>query len=535
MDAVTLAAAVASAFKKSLQSFRPAPASKLLGFNAALANRTAAACDVLVIGDSIGEGVGVNTGNLTNRWASQLIASLRGIYPVANVAGGFGYQAAWNSAGVNPPTETGTVTHATNGLGHRSSILGAGAAITFTSVLPGTSFQLRMKRSTTDAVTVAVDGGTATTITAGPSGEFTYTSAALARQVHSVVVTQTAGTPEIEGLFWMDGDEAAGIRLWDCSKAGAKAGDWTTASGGSQAWLTAATGFTPSLVVLALGTNDATTVSAATFKTNVANLVTAVRGQWANVPILLVGSYQPPSRQAGLIDAWANYGSALRALAAADPAIAYLDLMNAIGSIAVDTYGLLNDTTHPNTKGHQLYAQTVLDFIRPGLRDSDAVRSTAVAVDGIWLDTPSGTTPAVPTARGAQLYSDSTNGAILGRIPVAGDICNTMGRTVAITSSQNPWRLAWRYGRVTTGTSAITLTLPPAGNAGQEYIFKKVDAGTGTVIVAGATPTGNQQTVEGANTKTLSGQWSWIAVRSTGIGNAAGVGWEIVGQGGTVS
>jgi lysophospholipase L1-like esterase len=526
MDVVTLGQAKLDAKKRYL----PGSKNKLLGFHVALANRASSPCDILVIADSVGEGVGVNTGTLTNRWINQLAIALRQHYPVAGVAGGFGYRAAWTGAGVSAPATSGTVTQSTRGLGHRSLILGAGATVTFTEVC--TSFQVRLYRSTTDALTVSVDGSS-TTVTAGPSGDFTYTSAALTRATHTIVVTQTAGSPEVEGLMVFDGDELTGVRMWDNTKAGTQASAWTTAGGGSEAWVSAATGFTPSLVVIGSMLNDAPNVSATTYKTNVNSLVAKARATWANVPILLVGSYQPPSRQTGNVDAWAAYGAALQAVADGDAAIAYCDLGYRIGSIATDTYGLLNDTTHPNNKGHRVIAQAVFDFIRPGSRDVDVARLGAVTADSLWLDTAVSGTPATPS-RGAVIYGESANNAALVLLPT-GDIINELGKTIAISSSQNPWRLAWRYGRITTGASTLTMTLPASGVAGQRYTFKKVDAGAGTVVIACPTPGGNTQTIEGATTKTLTGQWSYITVQSTGLANAAGVGWEITGQGGTIS
>ena len=514
----------------AVSEVQPSPATKLLGFQAALANRASSPCDILVCADSVGEGVGVSSLSI-NRWVNQFLIALRQSYPVDGVAGGYGYRPASTTVINNAPVTAGATSISTNGLAHRSVILGAGGSITFTEVC--TSFQLRLKRSTTDSLTVSVDGGGATAIAAGPSGEFTYTSAALQRDTHTIVVTQTAGSPEVEGIFAMDGDENAGIRLWDSSKAGAKAGDWTVASGGSEAWLTAATGFTPSLVILGCLLNDVLAVSSATYKTNVANQVAAVRAKWPNVGILLIGSFQPPSRQTGLVSPWANYITALAELAAADARIAFLNLMNRIGSIPTDTYTLLADTTHPNNRGHRLYAQIAYDFVKMGPRDTDIARTSAITVDTLRIDTPASTTPPAP-GRGGTLYADAKNGAIIARLGAGSSTNNQLGGSVS-TSVNQSWRLGWRYGRITTGSGVVTINLPASGGADQRYTFKKVDAGTGTAVISATTPSGNQQTIEGSITKTLSGQWSTVTVISTGIGTAAGVGWEIESVVGTVS
>jgi hypothetical protein len=67
--------------------------------------------------------------------------------------------------------------------------------------------------------------------------------------------------------------------------------------------------------------------------------------------------------------------------------------------------------------------------------------------------------------------------------------------------------------RVTTAAGTIVATLPTAvGNAGQVFIFKKVDSGAGTVVI---TPTGGQ-TIDGLSTFTLNVQYQYIALMSNG-------------------
>jgi hypothetical protein len=66
---------------------------------------------------------------------------------------------------------------------------------------------------------------------------------------------------------------------------------------------------------------------------------------------------------------------------------------------------------------------------------------------------------------------------------------------------------------VTTGSSAITVTLPTAvGNAQLMYVIKKADNGSGTVTIA----TTASQTIDGTSTKTLTNQYADISVVSDG-------------------
>lgn len=77
------------------------------------------------------------------------------------------------------------------------------------------------------------------------------------------------------------------------------------------------------------------------------------------------------------------------------------------------------------------------------------------------------------------------------------------------------------YVPVTTGASAITITLPTAvGVTGRTYTIKKVDSGAGNVIIA----TTSSQTIDGGTTYTLGNQYTGITVVSNGTN------WDICGR-----
>src|SRR5213595_116595 len=125
------------------------PATKMLGFRAALANRASATCDILTLGDSITEGVGIVAApDLTYQWTNQVVTALRNKYLVSGVLGSLGYQAGWGSAGVNYPVTTGTVTQLSNGIGLRSVSLGSGATWALTRTC--SNFKMYFKRTGTD-------------------------------------------------------------------------------------------------------------------------------------------------------------------------------------------------------------------------------------------------------------------------------------------------------------------------------------------------------------------------------------------------
>jgi hypothetical protein len=75
-------------------------------------------------------------------------------------------------------------------------------------------------------------------------------------------------------------------------------------------------------------------------------------------------------------------------------------------------------------------------------------------------------------------------------------------------------------------TAALTCTLPTAvGITGKQYTVKRINGGANSVTVG----TTSGQTIETAATKTLGSQFSYLIVVSDGVG------WVIVGQGGTIS
>lgn len=75
-------------------------------------------------------------------------------------------------------------------------------------------------------------------------------------------------------------------------------------------------------------------------------------------------------------------------------------------------------------------------------------------------------------------------------------------------------------------TAALSCTLPTTvGITGKQCTFKRINGGANSVTVG----TTNGQTIETAATKTLGSQFSYLIVVSDGVG------WVIVGQGGTIS
>lgn len=64
--------------------------------------------------------------------------------------------------------------------------------------------------------------------------------------------------------------------------------------------------------------------------------------------------------------------------------------------------------------------------------------------------------------------------------------------------------------RVTTGTGMIVATLPlVSACTGKIIIFKKVDAGVGSLVISNGT-------IDGQSSYSLSNQWQYVAIQSSG-------------------
>jgi len=113
----------------------------------------------------------------------------------------------------------------------------------------------------------------------------------------------------------------------------------------------------------------------------------------------------------------------------------------------------------------------------------------------------------VPTVGGdSNTWGNELNGdlAILDNLGAAPNTSFTVNTNAAATVfPESVWR-------GTTGSSTITLTLPApsAANLGKIFTVKKVDAGTGTLVVAG--------TIDGATNYSLYNQYQYVRVQSNG-------------------
>lgn len=339
---------------------RPAAAASLREFtgrNLNLASRVATPFDVLFLGDSLFQGQAQS--GVSARWPNRTIQRLRSRLPVPGVAGGVGYwPTVWSHATpANPWTFTGNqATSNTRGLGRLGKTIGAttgsgpgSGTMTFT----GTGITLVWYAPGAETASIVIDGGAPATFTGGgtPShGLKLWSSPALTAGQHTITVTHASGNILVlQGAIVYDGDESKGIRCWEGAQSGSSAMSFNgveTTNG--QLWAENI-GFTvvPDLVVINWMTNDATTRTAAQYQTSLGHVRDLVRTK-TSAPILWAAPWQ---RAATLIEPWANYVAAMRAVADADSGESdFVNIGELVPMLNPDPFGALADGTHPTDK-----------------------------------------------------------------------------------------------------------------------------------------------------------------------------------------
>jgi lysophospholipase L1-like esterase len=346
----------------------------LRAFHAALGNAASAPCDILTIGDSIFEGYQMGSANIPDRAVNQLVARLRALFQPAGVAGGSGFAPSSYAAGnlVSPATTGGPAVDNTLGLGGRSlEISSTAKSVTFS--VSGTSVDiLWMQGPSAGSFSYKVDGGTATTVTC--TGGTAVTDAHKTRVTfgtrgaHTVTITGVSGFCYIDGLMVYDGDESAGIRLWDASHTSWATTDYTAkiaASTGQRPLRDQCATIQPALVIIQLLTNDwLHNLSSAAAQTALQQIIGEVRAGCTIPPsIVLTPPYQ--GSDTGHAEPWASYVQVAYSIAAADAGATVCDLGLRMPAVAGDVLGLYTDAVHPNVKGHRALGNYLAGFVQP--------------------------------------------------------------------------------------------------------------------------------------------------------------------------
>jgi lysophospholipase L1-like esterase len=360
-----------------------APGSESLArWRGALAKRETRPADVVVVGDSITEGLGVPD---DARWISQLRRDLQRSNP-AGAPGGEGYIPAWH-VGRPPSNDPGWVqrwslqgfpawTDSGFGLGRRAVVIdnmNETASITVTGDRLWVSFTAGPDQG---LMRVLVDGTIPAIVdTYAPvtqSGRV-WDSGPLARGNHSVEVADVLGSRVVlDGITAFDGDGGSpsdhgrGIRMWDGGHSGATAGFYAA---GAAHWADGLDVIRPDLVIIELGANDQSfAVGADRFRANLSQMVDTIRasataGGAVAPSVALMPVFAASNRSAA---EWERYRAAMFAVATAK-GCAVLDVWTSLHQVPAvpTTDGLFMDTIHPNLAGSRWLGDLVAHLLVP--------------------------------------------------------------------------------------------------------------------------------------------------------------------------
>ena len=376
------AAAEQAAVQPQLTALDAAKSSKTLTklrrWYAGLGGREALPAELLMLGDSITEGVGASV--LPRRAQNLLQRSLRAALGYTGAEWPY-IPAHWGADwyAQRPSVCAGTWTPADQyGLGKRAvSLPDATGSVTFT--FTGTSCRLIYTRSTGGGIVrIVIDGGAATLVDSYQSGTTpspaSWSSPALARGVHTVVVTRdaTSTTGEVvtaEGLVTYDGDEARGIRVVD----GAHSGSWASQFAPETEWADGARlvatgqagGYAGALLVW--GTNDfGGGRTAAQFKADNLTIIATLRARGFTGSIVLVLLWLSYGRDD---TAWTAYGQVLQDIAAADQDVLFFSMRDYMpdptSTDSTSVLGLHGDGIHPTDRGMGYMADVYTQLLLP--------------------------------------------------------------------------------------------------------------------------------------------------------------------------
>lgn len=322
--------------------------------------------DIVVVGDSITEGLGASSWR--KRWVNVLQDRLRASFNPPNVPGGAGYFNGWNQSGYPdwPCDPSNPVTDTNFGLGRQSLIMttnGDSAIFETTPVITG--FDLVVVK-TSDAsgatqIQYSVDGGATVTVDLTDAsvsrGGYHLPVRGLEQGEHALIVASAAGNVIFEGIAYFNGDEETGVRVWEGGQSGFRAADYTAPN---NLWLQSLIDIQPSLVILAVGSNDYETGrTTSQFSDDVVEICTGVETVLGYRPSFALVAYYERSH-AG----WEEFRQAYRDLSVSQNA-ALIDVSPSFGPWEDDTRGglMAADKHHPSDAGSAIIGSAVAEIL----------------------------------------------------------------------------------------------------------------------------------------------------------------------------
>lgn len=346
----------------------------------ALQAAATAPADVFWIGASVEEGYGASL--ISNQYVNVFREEIRRINQPAGIPGGFNYYGfnAYQKYPTGTYTDTpitaasGTISASVaGGLGLRAIVVFLSASFTLTFY--GTGADLVYATDTTfGSFAYSVDGGGATTqaTNAAASNGNRVTIRGLTRGTHTLTVTCTVGgsanAVAMEGAVFYDGDEAAGIRVWQGAHAGYKAQDFA----GTTAWVNSLQTWNfPALVVIALGPNDYTNSrTSAQVKADLLTIIGLLRSRATTLsktsPSFILSSLYEISAGT-MVEPWANYVTKMNEISTSENDVTLVDYQRLFGPEVNNVRGgLINsDFIHPTDAGYGLLGAAMSRFASP--------------------------------------------------------------------------------------------------------------------------------------------------------------------------
>jgi lysophospholipase L1-like esterase len=347
---------------------------------AAIANRDNAACNIVVIGDSITEGEGATA--FADRWIANASRAIRAAYPtVANGAsGGIGLIPI---IGTGENTYTWPVALASGTYGTSYAAYDIGPVRGCAKITATTSFTFTAPAGTSSVKIMAYNdnsgsewswkigsGGATTETMSGTVQDGWLTSDITLTGGQVLTIAWVSGAVYLEGIIHYAGDESSGVTFHGLGHFAWAASDWIAAQSSSIDWTASIAALSPAAIGIMLGANDAQSVDAATWAANLTSLTTLLRGNanLANVPLLPIIEYETDESFTDT-GGWPAYAAAIRAVAAATAGAQVIDPNYRLPSVASawggGTYGeLYSDALHPSNFGHALLGEIVAAGVR---------------------------------------------------------------------------------------------------------------------------------------------------------------------------
>ena len=342
-------------------------------FNA-LRNRATAPAKVLVIGDSISEGA--VAGGYTLRWQTLLQSQLRSRLP-DNAGSGIGYVPALTvPVSPGPPVTLGGspgASYSTEGLGvKRYRVNNTGPAFVQWDAQNCDAVRVHWAKTNflAGSGTISIDGVDQVTLNSSDANTIdgqVWDSGPLTPGSHVVKVRGASGFGfPITACEFFNADQNSGLRVYDGAHYGSQTATFLTASADTGHWLVVAR-IQPQVCVVNLGTNEVSE-SVDTYRANIAAVAAKIQTASPGCVVVLVKGYRAGATSQIV---WDSFHAALDSVAATTDGVTTFDLAAQWPPLTPD--GLNNgglmyegvNPIHPNTAGHQRYADLMTELLCP--------------------------------------------------------------------------------------------------------------------------------------------------------------------------